>query len=194
MSGEGRYTACVLGTEFTVFSSPGLFSPSGLDTGTRLLLETAGIRSGMKVLDLGCGCGPVGLFAASVGADVTMSDSDPAAIEACRKGLSFNQLRARLFLSDGFENIPDAGYDLILTNPPYHTDYAVAKRFIEKGFNRLKIGGRMALVVKRSIWYENKLRSIFGGTQKTQRDGYTVLIAEKRSENYAGKQSRKKQG
>jgi 16S rRNA (guanine1207-N2)-methyltransferase len=90
-------------------------------------------------------------------------------------------------LSDAFENIDDTGFDLILSNPPYHSDYAVAKRFIEKGFNRLKIDGRMALVVKRSLWYENKLRAIFGGVKKTEKDGYTVLISEKRSEMYANK-------
>ena len=31
-------------------------------------------------------------------------------------------------------------FDWILSNPPYHTDFSVPKRFIEKGFNRLKVG------------------------------------------------------
>ena len=47
------------------------------------------------------------------------------------------------FVSDGFKNVDAAGFDLILSNPPYQTDFAVAKKFIEKGFNRLKLGGKI---------------------------------------------------
>jgi len=40
------------------------------------------------------------------------------------------------------------GFTKILCNPPYHTDFSVAKHFIEKGFNRLAIGGAMWMVTK----------------------------------------------
>ena len=59
--------------------------------------------------------------------------------------------------SDGFRDIPDTGYTLILSNPPYHTDFRVAKHFIEKGFNRLAIGGKMVMVTKRRDWYKRKI-------------------------------------
>ena len=61
------------------------------------------------------------------------------------------------------------------------------KHFIEKGFNRLIVGGKMVMVVKRRTWYENKLKAIFGGCRVTEKYGYFVFVAEKRSMQYAGK-------
>ena len=79
-------------------------------------------------------------------------------------------------------------FSLCLTsaNPPYHADFSVPKAFIEKGFNRLQIGGKMVMVTKRKEWYKNKLISIFGGVSITEIDGYYVFISEKRSADYAG--------
>ena len=79
----------------------------------------------------------------------------------------------------------DLGFTKILCNPPYHADFAVPKEFIHKGFNRLEIGGEMILVVKRRTWYQNKLRSIFGGASVREIDGYYVLSAQKRRTSYA---------
>ena len=77
------------------------------------------------------------------------------------------------------------GFTKILCNPPYHVDFAVPKKFIEKGFNRLEIGGRIYFVTKRRKWYENKLRSIFGGVSVYQAGSYFVMEAEKRRHSYA---------
>ena len=63
----------------------------------------------------------------------------------------------------------------------------MAKKFIEKGFNRLRVGGRMLMVTKRRDWYLNKLRAIFGGVRVREIDGYFVFVAEKRGTQYAQK-------
>ena len=60
-------------------------------------------------------------------------------------------------------------------------------RFIEKGFNRLKIGGRMVMVTKRRDWYRNKLIAIFGGVKVREIDGYFVFEAERRDLRYANR-------
>ena len=59
----------------------GLFSPRGLDRGTRAMLELYPPEPGWRVLDLGCGAGPVGIYAAKIcGAEnVVMADIDPRA-------------------------------------------------------------------------------------------------------------------
>lgn len=78
-----------------------------------------------------------------------------------------------------------------LSNPPYHADFSVPKEFIEKGFNRLQIGGKMYMVTKRKDWYKNKLISIFGGVKIWEIDGYYVFLAIKKQSSYANVKARK---
>ena len=144
-----------------------------------------------KVLDLGCGIGVVGLVAAKHGAQVVMSDVDPLALDVAKQNVILNPVEGvKLVLSDGFKQLEESGFTLILSNPPYHTDFSVAKHFIEKGFNRLVIGGKLVMVTKRVEWYKNKLTAIFGGVVMHSVEGYTVFVAEKRRENYANTRAR----
>lgn len=63
------------------------------------------------------------------------------------------------------------------------TAVRVAKRFIQGGYRHLVSGGRMIMVVKRLLWYRNKLTSVFGGVKVRECNGYYVLIAEKREKH-----------
>jgi len=171
-------------------TAPALFSPKGLDAGTGAMLSVAEFSPGDKILDLGCGWGVVGIYAAKmVGeANVIMTDNSRIAIGVAKENAQINGVPGiRITESDGFKHIDETGFTLILSNPPYHTDFGVAKRFIEKGFNRLAIGGKMMMVTKRKVWYRNKFISIFGGVSIQEIDGYFVFIAEKRTARYANK-------
>jgi 16S rRNA (guanine1207-N2)-methyltransferase len=183
-------TDTIKGVELRFETSPGLFSPGRIDAGTRAMLSVAEFHEDDKVLDLGCGYGVVGILAARlIGAEsVTMSDSNAEAVAFAERNARLNGVGdIRTLVSDGFSQIDDKDYSLILSNPPYHEDFSVPKAFIEKGFNRLRIGGRMMLVTKRETWYRNKLASIFGGVRVSHIDGYCVFISEKRSMKYAGR-------
>lgn len=178
----------VLGETLTLRTRPGLFSPEHVDRGTLAMLSRAELRPGMRVMDLGCGCGVVGIVAAKkCGAEnVVLADVDPLAVQTARENAAANGVEnVKIVLSDGFSAVEEAGFDLILSNPPYQSDFSVAKRFIEKGFNRLKVGGRMMMVTKRLDWYRNRLRAVFGGVRVEQVDGYFVFTAERRSLSYA---------
>ncbi len=167
----------VLGTALELEAHDGLFSPRHIDRGTLAMLSVAPPEPGMRVMDLGCGYGVVGIAAARrCGAEnVWMSDADPVATEAARRNAARNGVPGvHIACGDGFDAVDAAGFDLILVNPPYQSDFAVAKRFIEKGFNRLKLGGKMAVVVKRGTWYRNKMRAVFGGVRDFEVDGYHV--------------------
>jgi len=190
------FLADILGTELVFSTQEGLFSPGHIDRGTLAMLETAQefFVPGTRVMDLGCGYGPVGIFAAKkVGAEnVVMADVDEKAVVTAKKNAERNGVSGvRFFVSDGFDAVDEAGFDLILSNPPYQTDFEVARRFIVKGFNRLVVGGRMVMVTKRLDWYKNKLTSVFGGVKVVEKDGYFVFLAEKRSVRYASSDRKK---
>ena len=183
------YKVNLYGCELTLAVTEGLFSPAHADRGTLAMLACVSFRPGLRVLDLGCGCGIVGICAAMrCGQEnVVMCDVDPRAVEAARENARLNGLEIAAYVSDGVKDVPLAGFDLILSNPPYQSDFSVAKSFIEKGFNRLKPGGYLYMVTKRRAWYENKLRAVFGGAHVYERDGYFVFEAERRTSEYAGK-------
>lgn len=182
--------ATVLGESLTLRTAPGLFSPGHVDRGTLAMLGVAAFEPGLRVLDLGCGCGVVGIVAArKCGAEnVWLSDIDPEAVAIARENAGANGVPGvHCVVSDGLAGVDASGFDLILSNPPYQSDFAVAKAFIEKGFNRLKIGGRLLMVVKRRDWYKNKLVAIFGGVKIHEIDGYFVFEAQRRTDHYARK-------
>ena len=184
------FEATINGITLRFETMPSLFSHQKIDAGTRAMLQCAAFTPEDKVLDLGCGYGPVGIYAAKLIGEqrVTMCDIDPLAVQLSKANAVRNGVPdIRVLQSDGFCGIGDAGYTLILSNPPYHTDFSVAKAFIEKGFNRLILGGRMMMVTKRRDWYRNKMTSIFGGVTVREMDGYFVMTAEKRGKSYAKK-------
>ena len=184
----------ILGQQVSLETRRGLFSPEHIDRGTLAMLSHVQIAPGMRIMDLGCGCGVVGIVAAKIAGEenVFMSDADPRAVEIARRNAERNGVGGvRLYVSDGFRDVDASGFDLILSNPPYQTDFSVAKGFIEKGFNRLKIGGKLYMVTKRRAWYKNKMISVFGGVEIRETDGYYVFIAERRSLQYANKAPRR---
>ncbi len=164
-------------------TDPSNFSPNNIDIGTLAMLSVTDFLQSDKILDLGCGYGVVGILAGKlIGQEkITMCDISESAVEQAKINAKLNQVsNIDIRLSDGLRNILDNDFTLILSNPPYHTDFSVPKHFIEVGFKKLVLGGRLIMVTKRLDWYKNKLTSIFGGVKIHEIDGYYVFIAEKR--------------
>lgn len=185
--------AVIKDVELTFNTSPKLFSPLTVDKGTLVMLSCVEFAPTDKVLDLGCGYGVVGILAAKLISEdkVVLVDIQPEAVEQAKENASLNGVDGvKVFLSDGVMDMDEKDFSIILSNPPYHEDFNVAKAFIEKGFNRLALNGRMVMVTKRDTWYRNKLTAIFGGVRVYQVDGYFVFIAEKRSLSYANKEKK----
>ena len=175
-------------------TKPGLFSPSHPDRGTLAMLAVTSLRPEEKILDLGCGYGLVGIYMAKLvdPERVVMSDVDPVAVEQARQNAEANGVGSvRIYVSDGFQEVSENDFTLIMSNPPYHSDFAVAKRFIEGAVKHLVVGGRLVMVVKRVTWYANKMRNVFGGVRVTHKDTYAVLESEKRRERPGSRPSTK---
>ena len=158
----------VRGHTFRLRSLPGVFAyEDDLDEGTRLLLDQLEVAPGAQVLDVGCGYGIIGLVAARLGAShVDMVDVSLLAIAAARENIAGNAIsNAEAFLSDAFSATGNRRYDLIASNPPFHTgksvDYAVAHAFIEHARSALKPRGRLLLVANKFIRYDQLMRTTF---------------------------------
>ncbi|MBU3134183.1 methyltransferase [Clostridium gasigenes] len=166
-------------------TSDKVFSPSNIDKGTLAMLSQVEFNKNDKILDLGCGYGIVGIFASKlIGAEnIIMCDLSPDAVELSKSNATNNGIiDLQIIQSDGLDNITDNNFSLILSNPPYHVDFSVPKKFIEQSYKRLITGGKMYMVTKRKDWYKNKLISVFGGVVIVEIDGYYVFMAEKRNE------------
>jgi len=166
---------------------PKLFSPNQIDKGTLAMLDCISFASDDKILDLGCGYGVVGITAAKLipPASVFMSDINETALKFAARNATRNNVDGLHILnSNAYYNINETGFTIIISNPPYHADFSVPKLFIEKGFNRLAIGGKFYMVTKRKDWYKNKFIAIFGGVRIHEKDGYFIFEAERRTHSY----------
>ncbi|MBW5408963.1 methyltransferase domain-containing protein [Brachyspira hampsonii] len=165
-------------------SNDKLFSPKNIDIGTLSMIDEVNFENENKILDLGCGYGVVGILAAKIIGEnkVVMCDIDSEAVEASKDNAVLNNVsNISIIQSDGLKNIIDKDFSMILSNPPYHTDFSVAKHFIESGFYKLALNGKFIIVTKRLDWYKNKLSSIFGGVKVKEKNGYYIFISEKRN-------------
>ena len=182
--------ASIAGVELRFETRPGLFSPRAPDAGTLAMLSFVQFKPDDKVLDLGCGYGLVGIYAAHLvpPEQVYLLDSDHLAVETARTNSALNGVpRVNLILSDGFSDTGETGFTKIISNPPYHVDFSTPKHFIEKGFNRLALGGSMWMVTRRLAWYKNKLKAIFGGSRIREVEGYYIFEAIKFASQYGGR-------
>jgi 16S rRNA (guanine1207-N2)-methyltransferase len=165
-------------------SLPGVFSFDRLDEGSALLLTCFEIPPGGRVLDLGCGWGILGLSAARSGAaQVDLVDVNLMAVAAAKENLALHGIQhARALPSDVASAVSGERYDLVVSNPPFHsgkkTDYLVPQAFISQARQVLGMGGRFLLVANRFLPYERLLREVFQTVERLREDGkYQVLAA-----------------
>jgi release factor glutamine methyltransferase len=100
---------------------PGVFNGAET-TSARLFAEAMAIPPGARVLDMGCGFGPLGIMAAHAGAShVVMLDFSAAAVANTRRNIELNDLtgRAEALESDLFAAVPGRRFDVILFNGPF---------------------------------------------------------------------------
>lgn len=158
----------IAGTRVVFSTRPDLFSPKGLDKGTQLLLESIVDKKYQRVLDWGCGWGPMGLWLAArdVQAEITMLDSDMSAIKATQVNIESNSLtNIRLIASTGFEDLEEQkAFDLIVSHPPTHRGREVIEAMIRESHDHLREGGELVIVVEARLkpWVKRSLEQVFG--------------------------------
>ncbi len=133
-------------------TSSGLFSPDGVDKGTAILLASVPTPEGQRLLDIGCGWGPIALTMAlqAPGADVYAVDVNERCIALTAANAELLGLRnVRAAAPDDV----DAGleFDTIWSNPPIRVGKQELHALLLRWLPRLAPGGRAWLVVQKNL-------------------------------------------
>ncbi len=186
---ERSITARVLGLTLSFETDAGVFSKNELDPGSRLLIESMGALSG-RVLDLGCGWGPVGTFLslANPQAQLVMSDVNERALDLARRNLKNNGAAAEVVESDGFESI-EGTFDHVVTNPPIRAGKALIYGLFDTAHERLREGGALTIVIRKQQGAPSALKHLqetFGNAEVIAKGGgYWIIRSVKGKEEEA---------
>ncbi|MCM6762538.1 methyltransferase [Rathayibacter sp. ZW T2_19] len=169
--------------DLEVVAVAGAFAGARLDIGTRALLaalDTAALPGGTAV-DLGCGTGILAavLARSRPDLDVVATDTSRAATESARATAEANGLRVRVLRDDNASTLDPGSVDVIVCNPPFHSDGAVtdlvARRMIRAAGRLLRPGGELWTVFNSHLAHPAELRRSVGATSVVARNGkFTV--------------------
>ncbi|MBP1996437.1 class I SAM-dependent methyltransferase [Paenibacillus eucommiae] len=164
----------------------GVFSKKGVDYGSKLLIETMKFDRSARVLDVGCGYGPIGITAAKLCPDghVTMIDINERAVELCAENARKNGVfHVSVMQSDLFEKVKGHQFDVILTNPPIRAGKETVHRIFSEAYECLTQGGSLWVVIQKKQGAPSakaKLESLYSEVEEVSRDkGYWILKATK---------------
>lgn len=131
--------------------SQSLFSSQDIDLGTRRLLQSISSENihYSKVLDLGCGYGPIGVSLKKVNynAIIHMVDRDALAIGYSKLNSELNHVETSVYASLGYDQVIDTDYDLVIANIPAKVGEPMLKHMLDDAKYHLKANGLVAIVV-----------------------------------------------
>ena len=177
----GRVHVLLPDVHLDLETDAGVFSPSRLDAGTRLLLDVAATPGGTgDLLDLGAGYGPIALVLAAraPGATVWAVDVNERALDLCARNAERAGLgNVRCVLPDD-PALPGT-FAGIWSNPPIRIGKQALHELLGRWLPRLAPGATAQAVVQRHLGADSLHRWLAGQgwdvTRVSARAGYRVL-------------------
>lgn len=170
-------------------SRPGVFAWDRIDPASALLAKHLPADLKGRAADLGSGFGYLSVELLNRCAGITALDvyeAEARALELARQNL--RQQAERIAVKYHWHDVTQGllgSYDVIVSNPPFHTQSRadrpdIGKRFISVAAAHLNPGGSLWLVANRHLPYEEVLNSSFGQTRiVTEKDGFKIIHAVK---------------
>ena len=181
-----KIRARLRGREWTFVTDRGVFARDAVDAGSRLLIETMRIAPTDRVLDVGCGYGPVGLVAAALASAgrAILVDVNARAVQLASQNAALNHVtNVEILLGDGGKPVAGRTFDVAVTNPPIRAGRATLLRVVREVWDILRPGGRLVFVVRTAQGARTLARevgAIFGTvTELAHKNGYRVYEAVK---------------
>lgn len=166
-----------------VTALPNVFSATGLDDGTRLLLEHLPVpEPRCVVVDLGCGTGVVGATLAHRHPDIELVCCDESfqAVASAEATVGAITAQASFHVTDVLDGVPDRSADLVLLNPPFHVagarTTAVAHRMFAESGRVLRPDGELVAVTNRHLGHHVSLRRWFESVEVIASDPRFVVL------------------
>jgi 16S rRNA G1207 methylase RsmC len=164
----------VNGKELDFKTSSSMFSPRRIDKATLLLIEN--MLPGNKVLDLGCGYGPIGIVVAYAKPEcsVTLAEINERAANLARENVALNKVSARVVESDFFRELQDEKFDTILMNPPIAIGMKRLFELIVECKEHLNARGSLQIVARHNKGgsrVETRMEEVFGNVETLVKSG-----------------------
>ncbi|MHC5228191.1 class I SAM-dependent methyltransferase [Enterococcus sp. LJL99] len=175
------------GKKFQFLTDSGVFSRNTVDFGSRVLIdafEWESLPTG-RLLDVGCGYGPIGLSLAAVtGRTVEMIDVNQRAVALAQENAKRNQIeQVDIHPSNIYETLTEKEYAAIVSNPPIRAGKKVVHEILSGAHPLLAVGGTLTVVIQKKQGApsaEKKMLEVFGNVEIVTKDkGYYILKSTK---------------
>ncbi|OIJ17128.1 16S rRNA methyltransferase [Anaerobacillus alkalilacustris] len=175
------------GMKMSFTSDAGVFSKKEVDFGTQLLLETFRFpESTARILDVGCGYGPIGLTLAKERANYhfVMVDINERALELSELNAKLNGINnVTIKKSNLLSGVKGDTFAAVLSNPPIRAGKKVVHQLFEDAFEQLEHLGELWIVIQKKQGAPStieKLESLFKEvTVQKKSKGYYIIKAKK---------------
>ncbi|HAJ70380.1 MAG: class I SAM-dependent methyltransferase [Alkalibacterium gilvum] len=185
---EKEFEITLKNNKLKLTTDSGVFSKERVDYGSKVMIESIdpSIFPNEKLLDMGCGYGPVGLSLAKAYPNLTvhMVDVNERALDLARKNALENGINnVNIYMSSIYEEIKEKDFGAIISNPPIRAGKKVVHEIISESYRYLAEDGVLIIVIQKKQGApsaKQKMIDTFGNVERIALDkGYWVLQSKK---------------